>query len=88
MVDILFGRYRSAKRSKKSSTRKPLDKEIVAFLKELESLNIKYDNATEELIANIHQRELYEYRRLEINERIVEIEYRLGKKGIIKNNDE
>lgn len=88
MVDILFGKYRSAKRSKKSSTRKPLDKEVITLLKELENLNIKYDNATEELIANINQREFYENKRLEIKERIVDIEYRLEKKGIIKNNDE
>ena len=88
MVDILFGRYRSAKRSKKSSTCKPLDKEIVTLLKELESLNIKYDNATKELIDNINQRELYEDRRLDIKKDIIAIEYKLEKKGIIKNDDE
>lgn len=88
MVDILFGRYRSAKRSKKGSTREPLDKEIVTLLKELENLNIKYDNATKELIDNINQRELYEDRRLDIKKDIIAIEYKLEKKGIIKNDDE
>lgn len=88
MVDILFGRYRSAKRSKKGSKREPLDKEIVTLLKELENLNIKYDNATKELIDNINQRELYEDRRLDIKKDIIAIEYKLEKKRYNKNDDE
>lgn len=88
MLKILFRIFNKTKINKKDFTYKSTDKEVIALLKELEYLNIKYDNATKDLLANINQRELYEGRRLDIKKAIIAIEDKLEKKGIIKNDDE